>query len=169
MQQELNVEIIKNITSIKNDTDIYILLKKPKVKLLIICIVGFLLARANLFLNINDKRSFAPFGLAYIMAIFVQDKRNDYIVTLLGVLAGYVSIQGQIVELYPYIISIIIVSLIYFCISNNIKRIFKYINVLIVLTSFILCGTFIYKYEFSVNLILSCIQLLMILLFLLGY
>ncbi len=163
MQQELNIKIIKNTNILKNRVDIKSLCKSPMMKLAVFLVIGFLFGRVNLFLNINDEKGVAPFGLAYLLILFSEENKRKYIAAALGVLLGYISIKLQVAEIYSYMLCILSLSILYFCMPKNLKKIAEYIKIPIIFCVFVFSGLLILKYEININLMVSLLQIIIIL------
>lgn len=138
-------------------------LKISIVKLFAIFIVGILLGRVVLLLNRADNQGIAPFGIAYLIAIFTAKRdKKKCILASIGVCIGYFSMKNSINDSYIYIVSMVILSIYYLLISTKDKLKFEIISFGILLIVFGVCGLLISKYEMWINLTLSLFQTLLI-------
>lgn len=162
MQYELDLSNYKDIgKEYKLKTNSW--LKISVVKLVVIFIVGILLGRVVLLLNRADNQGIAPFGIAYLIAIFtVKRNKKKCILASIGVCIGYLSMKDSINDLYIYLVSIVILSIYYLLISTKDKVKSEIISFGILFSVFSICGTLISKYEVGINLTLSLLQTLLI-------
>jgi len=130
---------------------------------LIILGIGFLISRIWFFLNVEDKRGLAPFGMAYLLAMFASKKNKyNYLYGACGSILGYLSVVNKITDSYMYISTIVILTAFNsFVLSKEIKKT-TILNIMIILASFAIYGEIISKYEMKINLVLVTLQLLII-------
>lgn len=155
MQYELNLD------TYQKKIDFRSLIKTEAAQLITIFMVGMFLGRVVLFLNIKDTKGFAPFGLAFIMAVFyVGKKKSNYFTSCAGVLAGYISIRNVISDLYMYIILLVWITAVILLFKEKNKKYVEYINVLTAAVIFFICGMFVSKYDIGIDAVLCGIQII---------
>lgn len=162
MQYELNLNSYTDMRK-QNEIRKKLWAKTSTLRLFIIFISGVLLGRITLLLNGTDYRGFAPFGIAYLVAIcLIVTNKKKCILSSLGVCIGCFSMWHSINDPYIYIVSAVVLSIYYLLISTKDKIKSEIITFSLLLIIFMLGGVFISKYDIKMNLVLSLLQTIII-------
>lgn len=121
--------------------------------------IGFLLSRV--MLSLTMEMGIAPFGIAYLLGL--RKKSLNYkLISLFGVILGYISIYGELEGVVSYCIaSIGVIIYIELCDRIDIKK-KDYIAFFIIFSIFIIYNVLINNQPIGVNLIFSLLKIITI-------
>lgn len=161
MQYGLGVEKYQELSGVTNlKRNVWI--KTSLAKFITILIAGILLGRVSLLLNKSDRSSIAPIGIAYLIAVVTKGNKRTSVVSAIGIIIGYLTINDLLTDGYVYIISVTLIVIYYVLTFSSKQRKKELMAFFIVLSSFFFYGLWINKYEFGVDITLSIVQTLII-------
>ncbi|WP_066889723.1 stage II sporulation protein E [Clostridium nigeriense] len=122
-------------------------------------IVGFLLSRVILSATID--MGIAPFGIAYLIGI-KKEKGRDVLLSLLGTVVGYLSINSTLEGAAAYCIAgVLVIIYMEICIKLEVKQ-RDFIIFFLVFSVFIIYNALINNQPLGVNLVFSLLKVLSI-------
>lgn len=127
-----------------------------------IFVAGLLLGRVNLLLNNSNSKGIAPFGLAFLLAIIMNNERKNNFFAALGVGLGYFSIQDMLIDKNMYLASVVALTVVYMILKISRKRKKEILGFLLILASFFFYGMTINLYDLGVNITLCLIETIVI-------
>lgn len=127
-----------------------------------IFVAGLLLGRVNLLLNNSNSKGIAPFGLAFLLAIIMNNNRKNNFIAALGVGLGYFSIQDTLIDKNMYLTSVIVLTAIYMILKVSRNRKKEILGFFLILASFFVYGMIINLYDLGVNITLCLVETIVI-------
>ncbi|MGL5378813.1 stage II sporulation protein E [Clostridium sp.] len=158
MQYGLDVSTYKRVDSKKKKEGVK--LQHIYSKLIIIGLTSLLLSRVVLFMT--PGMGIAPFGLAYILAVSNRSSVKEIIVSMIGIIMGYLSIYNVVEGAFVYVISTVVIasySIIRNKISDNKKEGFGFALIFAVFIAYSLLSS---KQPVGVNITFSLIKVISI-------
>ena len=131
------------------------------VELLIILFAGILVSRVTIILGGNSIKSIAPFGISYIMAVALTNKKKYKIdfVAFLGIVIGYITVLDGAVL---YTATITSLTLYIYSLIVNKRRLRLVEALLVVIVCNVLCGLLISNYTIDINIISVLVNIFII-------
>lgn len=157
MQYGVDISTYKRVENNKKKKEIRV--QGTAVGSIVVFAMGFLLSRVILSATID--MGIAPFGIAYLIGIKKENGR-DVILSLLGVVGGYLSINSSLEGAAAYCIaSLLVVAYMEFCNKIEIKY-RDFIIFFLILSVFIIYNALINNQPIGVNLVFSLLKVLSI-------
>ena len=157
MQYGVDISTYKRVENNKKKKEIRV--HGTAVESIVVFIMGFLLSRVILSATID--MGIAPFGIAYLIGIKKRNVR-EVILSLLGVVGGYLSISSSLEGAAAYCIgSLLVVAYMEFCNKIEIKQ-NDFIIFFLILSVLIIYNALINNQPIGVNLIFSLLKVLSI-------
>ncbi|MDZ5000925.1 stage II sporulation protein E, partial [Clostridium perfringens] len=118
MQYGVDISTYKRLENRSNKKELR--LQKTPIKSVAFFIMGFLLSRV--LLSVTIEMGIAPFGIAYLIGI-KKEKSKDILLSLLGIIMGYLSIYRSLEGAIAYcIVAVIVMGYIEICNNLELKQ-----------------------------------------------
>ncbi|GAA0085981.1 stage II sporulation protein E [Clostridium sp. CTA-7] len=118
MQYGVDISTYKRLENRSNKKELR--LQRTPIKSIAFFIMGFLLSRV--LLSVTIEMGIAPFGIAYLIGI-KKEKSKDILLSLLGIIMGYLSIYRSLEGAIAYcIVAVIVMGYIEICNNLELKQ-----------------------------------------------
>ncbi|MCY6485718.1 stage II sporulation protein E [Clostridium aestuarii] len=129
-------------------------------KILIYFISSLLISRV-LLLNIDN--STAPFGITFLIAMYVQKEKNNILPITIGGVAGYITIYNKVSDFPSYLIIIVTITALNYLLNRNSKTIKLSIIFIAIFTELLICEFIVRNLTLKIAFLTTFLQMLCIL------
>lgn len=131
-------------------------------KLLSMFIGGIFISRVVLYLNTQNIKGIAPFGIAYLLAVIIRADEKSIISTALGVEIGYLTVSFNISDRYINLIPIVLLVVYSLIVKGLNKKIKDFIMYGIILAGYFSYGIFVNQYDLGISITMALINTVVI-------
>lgn len=157
MQYGVDISTYKRLENRSNKKELR--LQKTPIKSVTFFIMGFLLSRV--LLSVTIEMGIAPFGIAYLIGI-KKEKSKDILLSLLGIIMGYLSIYKSLEGAIAYcIVAVMVMGYIEICNNLELKQ-RDIITFGLTFLTFFIYNWVVYSQPLGVNLTFSALKVLSI-------
>lgn len=157
MQYGVDISTYKRLENRSNKKELR--LQKTPIKSVAFFIMGFLLSRV--LLSVTIEMGIAPFGVAYLIGI-KKEKSKDILLSLLGIIMGYLSIYKSLEGAIAYcIVAVMVMGYIEICNNLELKQ-RDIITFGLIFLTFFIYNLVAYSQPLGVNLTFSALKVLSI-------
>ena len=154
MQYDLKVGSCKSVNerkrSLKIGTQIF--------RIVSMFVGGILISRVVLYLNTQNIKGIAPFGMAYLLAVIIRNDEKNIISAALGTEIGYLTISFNISDSYINLIPIIFLVVYSLIIKGLNKQVKDFIMYGIIFFGYVNYGIFINQYDIGIGITMAAIN-----------
>ena len=154
MQYDLKVGPCKSVNerkrSLKIGTQIF--------RIVSMFVGGILISRVVLYLNTQNIKGIAPFGMAYLLAVIIRNDEKNIISAALGTEIGYLTISFNISDSYINLIPIIFLVVYSLIIKGLNKQVKDFIMYGIIFFGYVNYGIFINQYDIGIGITMAAIN-----------
>lgn len=155
MQYGVDISTYKRVENMSDKKDLRV--QRTYINSGVSFIVGFLLSRVLLSLTVD--LGIAPFGIAYLMGMRKQ-KTKDIILSLIGIVLGYLSIYKSLEGAIAYCIAALILA-VYIELCNRIDlKNRDVVNFILIFSTFFVYNLLLNSQPVGVNLIFSSLKVI---------
>lgn len=131
-------------------------------RLLSMFVGGILISRVVLYLNTQNIKGIAPFGIAYLLAIIIRADEKSIIGTALGVEVGYLTVSFNISDKYINLIPIVLLVIYSLVVKGLNRQVKDFIMYGIILLGYFSYGIFINRYDIGISVTMASINTIVI-------